>query len=369
MRTEDCRLREFKLESGYRAVSLENQFVSITLLPEKGADIYSLVYKPKKMDVLWKAPWGLKKTGTGIPTAGSNTEIVWMDHYEGGWQEILPNGGNACVYKGAPLNFHGEASTLPWDYTVIRKSSSRITVEFTVRLYRSPFLLRRSVTIEKNLPGVLLDETLLNEAEEDMHFMWGHHPALGQPFLSGDCRVHARARTFRTFEAENTPPCRIPGGTSSAWPIALGKDGQSVDLSIVPSAANRTSEMGYLCDLEEGWYGITNQKLGFGFGLAWPKEIFRYLWFWQELRGSFGYPWYGRCYVMAMEPFTSIPGTGLAEAVAGGIAPMLAPGAKLQANLAAVFYEGSGEVESISIDGNAKLHSTNPRSARKRQSK
>jgi hypothetical protein len=358
MRTEDCRLREFKLKSGYHAVSLENQFVSITLLPEKGADICSLVYKPKKMDVLWKAPWGMKKIGTGMATAGSNTEVVWMDHYEGGWQEIFPNGGNACVYRGAPLNFHGEASTLPWDYTVVRKSSSRITVEFLVRLYRSPFLLRRSLTIEKNLPAVIFDATLLNEAEEEMHFMWGQHPALGQPFLSGDCRIHARARTFCTYKAENTPPSRIPGGTSSAWPMAIGKDGQSVDLSVVPGPEVRVSEMGYLCDLEEGWYGITNQKLGFGFGLAWPKEVFRYLWFWQELRGSFGYPWYGRCYVMAVEPFTSIPGTGLAEAVAAGTAPVLGAGEKLQANLAAVFYEGSGEVENISVDGSVQIRST-----------
>ena len=69
---------------------------------------------------------------------------------------------------------------------------------------------------------------------------------------------------------------------------------------------------------------------------------------------------------MAVEPFTSIPGAGLAEAVASGTAPILAAGAKLQASLAAVFYEGSAEVESISIDGYAKLRSTNPCSVRTR---
>jgi hypothetical protein len=84
--------------------------------------------------------------------------------------------------------------------------------------------------------------------------------------------------------------------------------------------------------------------------MAWPKEIFPYLWFWQELRGSFGYPWYGRCYVMAVEPFNSIPGCGLERAIASGTAPVLAAGAKVEATLAAVFFEGGG-VESISTDG------------------
>ncbi len=366
MRTDHCRLREFKLNCGYRAVSLENQLLSITLLPEKGADIYSLVYKPRKMDVLWKSPWGLKKPGNSKVTADSNTEAAWLDHYEGGWQEIFPNGGDACTYKGAPLNFHGEASTLPWDYTVIKNVGSRITVQFSVRLYRSPFLLRRSVTIEKHLPSACFEETLVNEGEEDMHLMWGHHPAYGQPFLSGDCRVQVSARTFQAHDPETAPTSRVVAGSSNAWPMAVGKGGGTVDLRIVPGPEHRVAEMGYLCDLEEGWYGLTNQKAGFGVGLAWPKEIFKYLWFWQELRGSFGYPWYGRCYVMAIEPFTSIPGSGLVKAIEKGTAPILAAGSRLEVQLAATFFESSGEIQTISTDGTVKLRTGNLQKARAR---
>jgi hypothetical protein len=357
MRRDYCRLRESTLDRGYRAVTLENQFLSITLLPEKGADIYSLVYKPRKMDVLWKAPWGLKKPGTGVATGGSNTEAAWLEHYEGGWQEIFPNGGDACTYKGAPLNFHGEASTLLWDYTVLHKSGSRITVEFSVRLYRSPFLLRRCITIERNLTAVHFEETLLNEAEEDMHYMWGHHPAYGPSFLSGDCRLQVPARTYQEHETEISPTSRVPAGSSGPWPMVAGKNGRPLDLSIIPGNNERVAEFGYLCDLEEGWYGLINRKEGFGVGLAWPKEVFRYLWFWRELRGSFGYPWYGRCYVAAVEPFTTIPGTGLAKAIENGTAPILAAGAKLEVQLGAVFFEGGGEIETISTDGIVKLRS------------
>jgi len=94
---------------------------------------------------------------------------------------------------------------------------------------------------------------------------------------------------------------------------------------------------------------MTSRQHGFGFGLAWPRDVFPYLWFWQELRGSPGYPWYGRCRVMAVEPFSSIPGTGLVDAIHAGTAPVLRASAQVNANLAAIFYEAQqGDLRSIS---------------------
>jgi hypothetical protein len=53
---------------------------------------------------------------------------------------------------------------------------------------------------------------------------------------------------------------------------------------------------------------------------------------------------------MAVEPFTSVPGCGLERAMAASTAPVLAPGAKVEAALAAAFFE-STEVYSVSTDG------------------
>ena len=349
-----CSFSEHVIGRGFRALTIENEFVSVTLLPEKGADIYSLRYKPRNLDVLWKSPWGLKPQGTGVPSFGASTETAWLENYEGGWQEIFPNGGDACVYKGAALNFHGEASTLPWDYTVRQNSASAITVDFCVRLYRSPFFLRRSVTVESSLQAVLLEEVIENQGEEDLHFMWGHHPAFGAPFLDGGCRLYVPARKFLTHDVEISSNSRVAPSVSGTWPQLTGKDGRPVNLSMVPPAGQRVTEFGYLCDLEEGWYGLVNPALGFGVGIAWGKAVFPYLWFWQELRGSFGYPWYGSCYVMAVEPFNSIPGSGLTRAIASGTAPILRAGGKLEARLSAVFFD-AGEPQSISTDGVAKV--------------
>jgi hypothetical protein len=228
-----------------------------------------------------------------------------------------------------------------------------------VRLYRSPFLLRRTVTVERSRPAVLLEEAIENQGEEDLHFMWGHHPAFGGPFLDGGCRLYVPARNFLAHDVEISANSRIAPSASGKWPVLSGKDGRPVDLSIVPPAGGRVTEFGYLSALDDGWYGLVNPALGFGVGLAWPKQVFPYVWFWQELRGSFGYPWYGSCYVMAVEPFNSIPGSGLVKAIEGGTAPVLGAGAKLDARLAAVFFD-AGEPQSISVEGEAKVR-TNAR--------
>ncbi len=352
-----CKISETLLLSGHRAVTLENSSISVTLLPEKGAEIYSLVYKPRAMDVLWKSPWGLTPRGSGLAFAGGNTEAAWMDQYGGGWQEIFPNGGDECVYKNAPLTFHGEASILAWDYKIQRRDSSCVAVELTVALRRSPFGIRRTVIVERNLAGLRIQESIVNQSGEDLNYMWGHHPALGDPFLAGDCVLSVPARTFLNHGAEISPLTRIPAGAKAVWPVVEGKGGRPVDLSAIPpSSQNRVTEFGYICDLDDGWYGITSREHGFGFGLAWPREVFPYLWFWQELRGSLGYQWYGRCRVMAVEPFSSILSTGLINAIDAGTAPLLRCGAKVEANLAAIFYEaGQGDLRSISTSGIAQF--------------
>jgi hypothetical protein len=113
--------------------------------------------------------------------------------------------------------------------------------------------------------------------------------------------------------------------------------------------------MGYLVDLDEGWYGLTNTELGFGVGLVWPKEFFPCVWLWQELNGSLGYPWYGRAYVMGVEIWTSWPGLGLKAVQEAGTAQTIAPGSTVAVSFRAVFYEGAGEVHRIRPDGTVEI--------------
>lgn len=321
MRGESCRIREDTIR-GYRAVVLEHERLAVTVLPQKGAEIYSIVYRPLGFDVLWKAPWGLHRPNP-ISAAYGDSEAAWMDCYGGGWQGIFPNGGDACVSAGAPLGFHGEASTAEWDYSCVAKESCA-SISMQVPLQRTPFHLVREISIESGSLSIRVKETVENRGEEAVHAMWGHHPALATDLLRG-ARIETSAKSYEPHIPELSSTSRLASQAVQSWPISQGKDGASVDLSQLPQGEERISEMGYLSGFERGQYQLRNSTLGLGLELCWDHKLFPYLWHWLEWGGSAGYPWYQRCRVAAFEPFSSIPGSGLTSAIDRGTALLFAP--------------------------------------------
>jgi len=343
--SQDCRLSEARIR-GLRALVLENSLLSVTVLPEKGCDIYSFVCRRTGIDILWKSPWGLQRTP-------AETEAQWLDQYEGGWQVLFPNAGDACFYEGASLPFHGEACLREWDTEIVCDGRDSVCLRLSVELCRSPFALSRTFRLDKNRPALFITERIENRSRMAMPYLWGHHPAFGAPFLARGCRIVVPARKFHAHEKEISPRCRLPAGCRGEWPLLPGKAGTLVDMSVVPGQEERISEFGYLLDLEDGWYAVMNHEAGLAFGLAWDKQVFPCLWFWQELGGCETPPWYGRCYVMAIEPFCAYPATGLAEALKRGGVPWLAGGASIETSLAAVCFE-PGAVASVGLDGTVR---------------
>jgi hypothetical protein len=349
-----CRVTETVTGRFTRTVVLENDLLRCRILADKGADIYELRYRPRDLDVLWKAPWGFKEPGSLAPTAVSS-QVAWLDHYEGGWQEIFPSGGGPATDQGIELPFHGEVSTVPWDYEIRASGPERGEVRFSVATTRTPFRLERTMTLEADRPTILFEERLTNEGAVALDYMWGHHPAFGAPFLGGSCRLDVPARLIAANPQQNDPERSwLPDGGTFPWPNVPDRRGRSRDLREVPGPTERVNNLGYLLDLDEGWYGLTNRDLGFGFGLVWPKETFPCVWLWQELNGSFGHPWYGRAYVMGVEIWTSWPGLGLNAARAAGTARTLGPGASTTVAFRALFYESTTGVRRIDPNGNVE---------------
>jgi hypothetical protein len=346
-----CRATETITGRFTRTVILENDLLRCSVLADKGADIYELIYKPRDVDVLWKAPWGLKELGSFAPTA-TNSEVAWLDHYEGGWQEIFPSGGGPCVINGVEVPFHGEVSTVPWDYQILEAGGQRARVRFSVATTRTPYRLERTMTVEAGKASILFEERVTNEGAVPLDYMWGHHPAYGAPFLSGRCRLDASPGRVIANPGQTDPERSwLPDGGEVGWPRFVGRDGRPHSLQQIPGPAERVNNLAYLVDLAAGWYGLTNQELGFGVGLVWPKEFFPCVWLWQELNGSFGHPWYGRAYVMGVEIWTSWPGLGLVAAKQNGTTRSIAPGATDAVSFRAVFYESRSGVRHIAPSG------------------
>ncbi len=349
---ERCSVREATIPRGVPALVLENDSIAVTVLPGKGADIYELISKPDGIDVLWKSSWGLLPHG-GVHSA-ADSAAAWLEAYEGGWQEIFPNGGTANTYRGVELNFHGEASLAAWEYEITQREGDAAEVRLSTRLRRSPFLIERTMRVEAGKPVLHISEHITNQGREDLEAMWGHHPAYGAPFLSGACRIDTNARTVYADDEIGGPLNPLTKGGTFTWPHGE-RDGVATDLSRVAGPDDPPHEtMAYLTNFtdEHGWYGITNTELGIGVGLVWPKAVFPFAWFWQEMHASPGFPWYGEVYVMAIEPFSSMPGHGLSAVIEKTGTQLTIPaGQSVEVEFAAALYHASEGIDGIQPNG------------------
>lgn len=330
-RNYGCRITEDLVICGNKALVMENDKIRVTFLVDKGTDIVEFLYKPQDIDFMWRSPILLHQRADFISATGDSFHN-YLDHYEGGWQEILPNGGPECTYKGAKLGMHGELCNIPWKYEVLEDHEDIIKVRFWINLVRSPFKIEKCITLRRGESSLQFEEILENLAREEMELMWGQHPTLGQPFLSEACEIRTSAKSCFTYgEGLDFENQRIEPHTKGQWPYLLGRDGELVNIARVPAPSNETADMLFLTDFEDrAWYEVYNKELNLGFGMEWDKGLFPYVWMWLVCGGAYGYPWYGRTYNLALEPWTSYPGQGLEEAIRNGSALKMGAGQKIE---------------------------------------
>ena len=341
-----CRATEY-VYRGLRTVALENELLRVTVLAGKGGDIVEFLHKPTDTDFMWRSPLGVRDPATFVPTA-PRPEGAFLDYYPGGWQECLPTGGGPASYAGTSFGPHGELCLVPWDYALTEDDPTRVTLRLRVRAYRTPLFVEKQLSLAGGRPVLQIRERLVNEGREPLELMWGHHPALGPPFLDDSCVVDLPGARVRATDVQ--PTHRYAPGEGYAWPHVPGRDGAVLDISKIPPPEARTHDTVFLTELAAGWYAVTNTRRAVGFGMAWPAGLFRAIWFWQVYGGAFGSPWFGRTYNIALEPWTT-PHTTVEEAIAGGTSLRLAPGATLEAELCAVAYAGLRRVTAISPAG------------------
>jgi len=329
-RNDGCRLSEFT-HLGYAALCLENERVRIVLLPGKGSDVIQFLYKPLNIDFMWASQPGVPPADAVKPSRSQGN--AFLDQYLGGWQEILPNFGDPCEYKGMKLELHDEVSLVPWRYTILENNPECVSVALEVRCVHTPFRVRKTLTLRAGCT-LEIDEQVRNESDEAMDCTWGHHPAIGAPALDENCRVVVPPCRVKTQEEYVSPNSRLEKGQDCEWPMVLGRNGETMDLSQIPSKAAHSHDMAYLYGLEQGWYVLFHEGRKLGFSMSWDAEVFKYLWFWQVYGGWHGYPWYGASYNLGLEPCSSYP-QSLAGAVAAGTQLKFAPGETIETHLEA----------------------------------
>ena len=346
-RKQGCRISLDYTYKGMQIAYLENDLIRVGLLLDKGADIFEFTYKPYDLDYIWQSPIPMRRP---FVATSALPEGAFHDHYYGGWQEILPSAGWASEpYMGTYQGLHGEVSLLPFKCSIIEDTQEKVTLHTYVHLYRSPLVLERTMSLKQGVAALFIHERLLNESVGEFAIMWGHHPAIGEPFLDDSCVVQTPAAKVEVM-AYHPNGLWEPGGDYDFPKVRNQRTAILQDVTRVLSKETQSVDIVFFKELTEGWYGITNQRLGVGFGMAWDKDLFKYLWMWQVYGGHTDYPWYGRTYNCALEPFTSYPPSGIKNAVKNGTAVIMRAGEVIETELVAVAYQGEG-VNRITLDG------------------
>ncbi len=308
---------------GLHAVVLENELLRISVLAGKGTDIVEVNYKPLDLDFTWLTPGGVRNP-TSYLTSSPDAFAPYLDNYPGGWQEIFPNGGIPSFANGANYGQHAEVFALPWDVQIVEDDEAAVAVRFTVRAQKTAARIEKTLRIASGASSFQITERLVNESDVSIEAMWGHHITYGAPFMKAGCKVTVPDGLELLIHPMDGPR-RIDPRATPSWPVMAGGDGAPVDLSVIPEHGSE-SEMLYLSGFvgDEAWYRIEDEERGVGARVSWDARQMPYLWFWQELGAGKDYPWYGRANVVGLEPFSSLPTSGIPGAIKNQTAITLA---------------------------------------------
>lgn len=287
-------------------VVLDNGTLRATVTPGLGGTITALRHLPSGAELLARTPWET----TAAPLGHAPDEATWLTRFSGGWPVMFPNAGDACNDGPVRHGFHGEGSVSPW---VAEMSGQELTL--SRRFQSVPATMKRHVTLDEN--RLRLAETVT--AHGPCTVVWGQHVTLGGDLLTGPATLQTSAQRLLASECFTPPASPLLPGGSGPWPALPGRHGP-VDLSRPPDNA---ALLACLADLGPAPWASLTRSDGLGVRLDWTAEPWPLAWLWVETGGTTDPPWKGQARMIAIEPCTTWPATGLANARAAG-GPVLA---------------------------------------------
>jgi hypothetical protein len=291
--------------------------------------------------VLGTVPWD--PIDAPIESFAARDEAEWLTRYTGGWPILFPNGGDACTVDEVFHGFHGEASISPWTAKASPKSLR------LVRRFRTvPVDMQREFTVEGDV--LIMRERLRMSGSHPIDVMWGHHPTFGSDLLAGPVEITAGTRHVTVDDTYDPIANPLRPGVTGTWPIVAGKTGP-VDLSRperIPTA------MAYLYDFDAAWVAMRRMDNAIAIALSWDSAHFPCAWLWYELGGTTDAPWHGRGRVIGIEPNSTRPGMGLANAKLRGSSLLrLHPGEEISTTLRLQVFQPSRTITAVGSNGRA----------------
>ena len=347
-RNYGCRMMEYSIH-GCRAVSMENRHLRVSVLVGWGCQIYEFLDKRTDTDFMMRERRGLSRLNGYQPSKADAQGAFW-DYMMGGWFEMFPNAGRSCEFNHTVYGQHGEVAYQPWDMEVIADTPDRIALKFTVETMRTDFRLERIMELRGDAGALFIRENVTNQSADPQEYVWGHHFTMGEVFLNGHCEIDVPDCQVVDRSAREQPRSQLRQGATGTLSAMPGKDGAMVDERCVLDKSAHVNETLYLRNMPEGWAAVTDRKRAVGVGLSWDVSVFPHAWIWKEFCSSSGFPMYGRCYAMSIEPcVSSVP--IIRDASAAGETRTLASGECQSTWITAAVHHDARRVTGVSKDG------------------
>lgn len=333
-----CTITDEYTRKGIDVVLLESDVLRVEVLVGKGGDITEIRDKRTDVNVLFEAPHEWRAPGAGWANAPDAT-FSYMDHYPGGWQDVLPSAGGPTEVSGTTFALHGESPIVPWSVEEMRQDSDRTSVTMQVELGRYPLAVERTIELRSGDPTLRVEATVENVGEVPVHYSWLQHLAFGEPLISPQTTIDVPCETVRT-DPEQPPTSTLTSDETASWPHVPTEEG-TVDFRQCPPKEDRVHDLSALTGLKEGRYTITNPDIDLGVTVEFPEALFEYVWFWRAFGGFESAPFFGRNYNVGLEPSTSVPDSGLADAIENGTANRLTPRETVSASISVELHEAN----------------------------
>lgn len=313
---------------GLQALVLENSQLRVTVLPELGAKIWSIVSKAHDREMLWHHP--------RMTPRRAHYGATYDNWFCGGWDEVFPNDFPVEI-DGEMYPDHGEVWSLPATWRVVESSGEAVSVALEQAGIALPTCFRKVLTLRRGEPVLQLTYEIANEGVWPLDVHWKSHPAL--PVAPG-ARLHLPIRRV----IDDADFGETFAEREFAWPMAKRVDGTSLDLRHLPDPDSGTSHFYYGVELEDGYAAVSYPAEGVGFGLTFDPDLLTSVW----VFGTYG-GWRGLNTVI-LEPCTGYP-ANLEAAIANRSVLTLAPHSTLTTTMTASVFDGEAGITAFETNG------------------
>jgi galactose mutarotase-like enzyme len=283
------------------AIVMDNGSLRLTVIPELGGKIVSLIRK---------------KTGHEFLLQPADPEQAYRprsfgDKFEDygpcGFDECLPTVA-ACLYPEEPFHAnelpdHGDVWCLPSSIETVAEK-----IKLTTSLRSLPLRFTKEVQLRENI--VRIDYTATNLSHSTVTFLWSAHPLL---------RVEAGAEIILPHEVEEVDVSwskdeRLgKSGNRCTWPKAIERGGRMVEIDRIVSPTAGTAEKLFTAALSEGFCGMFLPRRNESITFRFDPGLVPYVGIW-ICQG--GWPTSGgaKQFTVALEPCSGRPDS-LADAI------------------------------------------------------